>query len=60
MALVDSQDCNREARGCARRSFFVCFWYKFRAAWKIVWKEEGCSADDGVWDMTGDCDDRRT
>ena len=32
MAEVDSHDCNLEARGCVRRSFFVCFWYDLSAA----------------------------
>ena len=38
MAVVDSHDCNWEASGCVRRSFLVCFWYDFNAAWKMVWK----------------------
>jgi hypothetical protein len=52
MALVELHDCNREASGCARRSFLVCFWYDFRAASKMAWKREDAAAVDGVWDMT--------
>ena len=45
MALVESHDCNWEASGCARRSFLVCFWYDFSAAWKTVWKGDPEEAD---------------
>ena len=40
MAAVESHDCNREASGCARRSFLVCFWYDLSAAWKISWNRD--------------------
>jgi hypothetical protein len=41
-----------------RRSFFVCFWYDFRAAWKIAWKRdsEEAAVVAGVGDMTRACD----
>ena len=45
MAVVDSQECNWEASGCVRRSFLVCFWYDFSAAWKIVWKGDPDEAE---------------
>ncbi len=51
MALVESHDCNREASGCAIRSFLVCFWYDFNAALKIAWKREEAVGVKGVWDM---------
>jgi hypothetical protein len=54
MAVVELHDCNWEESGCARRSFFVCFWYDFKAAWKIAWKREvaEASAVVDVWDIT--------
>jgi hypothetical protein len=51
MAVVELQDCNWEESGCARRSFFVCFWYDFMAAWKITWKREASAVVD-IWDIT--------
>ena len=45
MAAVDSHDCNWEASGCVRRSFLVCFWYDFSAAWKMVWKGDSEEAE---------------
>ena len=60
MAVVESQDCNWEASGCARRSSLVCFRYDFKAAWKMVWKrnsetevEEAATAEIGFWYMSG-------
>ena len=53
MALVESHDCNWEESGWARRSLLVCFWYDFKAAWKMAWKREEAVAAEGVWDMTG-------
>jgi hypothetical protein len=61
MAVVESHDCNWEASGCVRRSFLVCFWYDFSAAWKITWKrdsEEEAAVVAGVRDMTRACDRR--
>jgi hypothetical protein len=58
MAVVDSHDCNWQASGCVRRSFLVCFWYDFRAAWKMAWKrdsEEDDAVAAGVGDMTRTC-----
>ena len=51
MALVELQDCNWEASGCAVRSFLVCFWYNFKAASNIAWKREEAGAAEGIWDM---------
>jgi hypothetical protein len=51
MVLVELHDCNWEASGCARRSFFVCFSYDFRAASKMAWKREDAVDVEGVWDM---------
>ena len=45
MAAVDSHDCNLEASGCVRRSFFVCFWYTLSAAWNIAWKVDSEEAE---------------
>jgi hypothetical protein len=56
MAVVDSHVCNWEASGCVRRSFFVCFWYDLRAAWKIAWNREEAAVSAGVWDMTSASD----
>ena len=52
MAVVESQSCNWEASGWARRSL-VCFWSDFRAAWKIAWKREELEAAvvACIWDM---------
>ena len=58
MAEVDSHDCNFEASGCVRRSFFVCFWYNLSAAWNIAWKVDSDEAEvvACVDDMTRACD----
>ena len=40
-----------------RRSFLVCFWYDFSAAWKMVWKggsEEAEVVAVAAADMTSD------
>ena len=50
---MESHDCNWEASGCARRSFFVCFSYDFKAASKMTWKREEATAVAGVWDIIG-------
>ena len=49
MAVVELHDCSCSASGCPVRSFFVCFWYDFNAALKMVWKSE-C---DGTADVEG-------
>ena len=38
MALGVLQDWSLEARGCASRSFFVCFLYASKALLMISWK----------------------
>jgi len=38
MSLGELQEFNWAASGCARRSFFVCFSYNFRAALIMGWK----------------------
>ena len=53
VALVELQDCNWEASGCAVRSFLVCFWYVSNAALKIAWKREEDAVVVGIWDMIG-------
>jgi hypothetical protein len=53
MAPVELHDCSCGASGCAVRSFLVCFWKDFNAAWKIAWKCKELAAVVGVWDMTG-------
>ena len=40
MALGELQDWSSAASGWARRSFFVCFSYVFRALLNINWKLE--------------------
>jgi hypothetical protein len=51
MALVELHDFNWEASGCAMRSFFVCFWYDFKASSNIAWKCEEAVDVEAIWDM---------
>ena len=51
MAVEESQDCRRVARGWEVISRFVCFLYSFRAAAKIVSKLVEEEEVDGTWDI---------
>ena len=54
MAMGESQDCSRVARGWSRSLFFVLFSYACNEALKIDWKlevEEDAAGE--MWDM--DC-----
>ena len=51
MALGESQDCKRVARGWEAMSRFVCFLYSFKAAVKIVSKLVEEVEVDGIWDI---------
>jgi hypothetical protein len=46
MAPGESQAWSWTASGCARRSFFVRFWYLFKASLIISWKFEDEDEDE--------------
>ena len=48
MALGESQDWSRAARGCARRSFFVHLLYLSKASSMISWKLEDEDEDEAA------------
>ena len=51
MAVEESQDCRRVARGWEAISRFVCFLYSFKAAAKIVSKLVEEAEVDGTLDI---------
>jgi hypothetical protein len=51
MALEESQDCSRVARGWSRSLFLVLLSYAFKEALKIGWKLEEEDAIGENWDM---------